>query len=76
MTLAQFEAARTCPVAARRAYLVALLEESPSSASDLAGMLAVSKPTVERDLEELTKVLPIVADPDPTHQQRLLWRIK
>jgi predicted transcriptional regulator len=76
MTRAQFVAARTNLVAARRAQLVAILTEGPATVTELAELLGVGKSCVERDLAELIEVLPIQADPDPRHRQRQVWRLE
>lgn len=75
MTRAQFAAARTHIVARRRAHIVALLEESPWTAGQIAALLDCSKSAIERDLAELAEVLPIGAAPDPNHKQRQIWRL-
>lgn len=70
---AAMSASRT---ASRRARMVLHLAIKPRTVADLAFYLDVSKATIERDLAEMPGSVPLAAEPDKNHKQRLVWRLE
>lgn len=65
-----------CHAAARRARIVRLLATESRTVAELAAIIGTSKATIERDLRDMSTVVPIVELADETHRQRRLWRLE
>lgn len=64
-----------CHGAARRARIVRLLATEPRTVAELAEAVGTSKATIERDLRDMSSVVPLVSVEDAGHRQRRVWRL-